>query len=143
MTTKDWLNRAYVAEMQIQSLEAQKQKWRDTALRITSGCMSLDKVVGGIETTSRTADCVNRIVDIERDVIRKIDEQITVKEEIAFVINLLDEGRHKTVLEYRYLCFMSWDDIADIMHYDRDSKHVYYLHRKALKILHTVSHLKV
>ena len=64
--------------------------------------------------------------------------QIQEQTEMLFSVNLelfecimrLEERTHRVLLTLRYLSFLTWEDIAQIM--EVDVRHVYRLHREAL-----------
>lgn len=53
------------------------------------------------------------------------------RHKVAENIGKLDNECHQELLRYRYLDFKTWDEIADIMYYDR--RYIYKLHRAALE----------
>lgn len=71
----------------------------------------------------------------------EVDEQIMlmaedtvcffkVFDEISAVISVIDDDDERTILEYRYLSFQSWKEIAAAM--GLSLQHVYRLHSRAL-----------
>lgn len=54
-----------------------------------------------------------------------------MKREIMGVINGIENDEYKTVLEKRYLCFLSWEQIAVDMHYSME--YAFKIHKKALE----------
>ena len=76
------------------------------------------------------ADVVGKIVDLQAEINRDIDRLVDLKREIVRVICSVDNPEYQTLLEKRYLCFMSWEQIAVEMNYGIDN--IFRLHRKAL-----------
>ena len=64
---------------------------------------------------------------------KQIGELIDLKEEIQQVIEAVPSIEHWLILELRYLCFRSWEEIAVKMNYSID--YVYKVHRKALEMV--------
>ena len=57
----------------------------------------------------------------------------TLKAEITKVIKSVEHLEYQTLLEKRYLCFQSWEQIAVDMDYDL--RWIYRLHKKALDVV--------
>ena len=77
------------------------------------------------------ADTVAKIVDLEAEINRDIDRLVDLKREIVGVIKSISNPEYQTLLEKRYLCFLTWEQIAVDMNYGIDN--IYKLHSKALK----------
>lgn len=146
--TKEWLNRAFKIEMRIRALEAQKQKWRELAYRATPSVVTTEieyvegknkvkknsvvpRTSGGNIRHSIVEDCVIKIMEIEQEINAEIDRLIDAKREIAAAIYKLDDETLRTILEYRFLCFMKFREIAEQMTYSE--RQVFYLYKRALK----------
>ena len=74
----------------------------------------------------------------------KIDELVDLKTEIRSKIDCSPDETERLLLTYRYLCFLSWEEIADKMSYS--CRNIHYLHTKALKSfesLHLISYKDV
>ena len=77
------------------------------------------------------ADAVCKIVDLQADINRDIDTLVDLKKEIMGVIKAVTNPEHQTLLEKRYLCFLSWEKIAVDMGYDL--RYTHKLHIRALE----------
>jgi len=77
------------------------------------------------------ADAVCKIVDLQNDINRDIDKLVDLKKEIMGVIKAVVNPEHQTLLEKRYLCFLSWEKIAVDMGYDL--RYTHKLHIRALE----------
>lgn len=125
---KEWLNRAYKIENHINSLEAQKKSWQEALMRVREISSNPEK----------SHDCENKIKEIEKNILEEIERLTEDKREIASVIskiyksNPLKTEKLRNVLEYRYLCFMDWTEIATAMQYEIDGRYVYNIHNEAL-----------
>ncbi len=78
-------------------------------------------------------EAVVRIVDLESEIALNIAELVKLKQEIANAIRGVNSIECETLLEMRYLAFMTWEDIAMQMNYSHD--YIYHLHRKALSLV--------
>ena len=128
---KAWLKRGYEAEMNIRSLEAQKQKWIELSLRVTPGRMDPNKVQSSNPATSRIENCVTKIDEIERKIDKQIDIQIDAKLEIEEYIESMPDGSSKRIFEYRYLCYWPWQKIANAVYCSK--RHAHRIHSDTLK----------
>ena len=73
------------------------------------------------------------IIDFENEINAEIDRLVDIKREITCLINGVSNPEEQTLLELRYLCFKTWEQIAVDMGYSLQN--VYKLHSKALKNL--------
>ena len=55
---------------------------------------------------------------------------VELKGEIVSVIKKIDDPEHQTLLELRYLCFKTWEQIAVDMNYS--VRNIYKLHDQSL-----------
>lgn len=77
------------------------------------------------------ADCVVQIIDLENEISADMLELINLKKEITETINKVDNIEYKTLLEKRYLCFITWEQISDDM--GISLRNIYRIHGQALK----------
>ena len=66
-----------------------------------------------------------------------IAQLMRLKAEIADVIRSVNSMECETLLEMRYLAFLSWDHVAAQLNYSQD--YIYHLHRKALALVRVPS----
>jgi DNA-directed RNA polymerase specialized sigma subunit len=131
MTGKEYLMQAYQIDRQINSKLEQVMALKELACRASS--LLSDTKVKGSKPTCRMQEVVVKMVDLENDINDSIDFLVDLKREISRAIEELPEINLRTVLELRYLCFYSWDKIAEEMGFSR--QHVNRLHHKAIKNL--------
>ncbi|MDD3404642.1 MAG: hypothetical protein PHQ72_15020 [Hespellia sp.] len=82
-------------------------------------------------STSRMADAICKIIDLQNEINFDIDTLVDLKKEIMDVIKAVVNPEHQTLLEKRYLCFLSWEKIAVDMSYDL--RYTHKLHIRALE----------
>lgn len=80
--------------------------------------------------TSKMADAVVKIVDLQREINDDIDALVDLKRDIMRRIKSIPSTEYQLILEKRYLCFMQWEQIAVDMGYS--IQHIYRLHDKVL-----------
>lgn len=76
-------------------------------------------------------DIIAKIVDLEDDINRDIDALVDLKREMVSVIKAVADPECQTLLELRFLCFKTWEQIAVEMGYS--FQHIYRLRDKAIK----------
>ena len=128
MTAREFLNQAYKLDQRINSKLEQVSVLNDLALKVTGAITGMPHSPN--HGSSRVADAVDKIVDLQAEINRDIDRLVDLKWEIVRVICSVDNPEYQTLLEKRYLCFMSWEQIAVEMNYGIDN--IFRLHRKAL-----------
>ena len=67
--------------------------------------------------TSKMADAVVKIVDLQREINDDIDALVDLKRDIMRRIKSIPSTEYQLILEKRYLCFMPWEQIAVDMGY--------------------------
>ena len=72
-----------------------------------------------------------RIIDLENEINADIDDLVALKHEIVKVIKSVPNLEYQTLLELRYLCFKSWEQIAVMLDYDL--RYTHKLHNRALE----------
>ena len=128
MTAKDYLGQAYRLDQRINSKLEQVLSLRDLTTKATA-TMS-DMPGGGSRNVYKMQDIVAKIIDLENEINAEIDHLVDLKREIREVISAVKNLECQTLLELRYLCFKTWEQIAVEMNYS--IQHIYRLRDKAL-----------
>ena len=129
MTTKTYLSQARYLDMRIKSKLQQIDSLNELATTCTSVLTGMPRNPSA--SVSRMADAVCKIVDLQADINRDIDMLVDLKKEIMGVIKAVENPEYQTLLEKRYLCFLSWEKIAVDMGYDL--RYIHKLHTRALE----------
>ncbi len=129
MTTKEYLNQAYRLDQRIDAKIAQVAALNDLATKCTATLSDMPRNPN--RGSSSMADTVGKIVDLQHEIDRDIDTLVDLKREIVRVIKAVDNPEYQTILEKRYLCFMTWEQIAVDLGYDL--RYLHKLHRRALE----------
>ncbi len=74
-----------------------------------------------------------KIMELEEEINRDIDRLVDLKTDITHLIKKLDSHEYQILLEQRYLCFKSWEQISVDLGYS--IQHTFRLHDEALKEL--------
>lgn len=128
MTVKEYLGQAYRLDQRINSKLEQLESLNGLATKCTTTLTGMPK--NPSRSTSLMADAVAKIVDLQTEINHDIDLLVDLKCELVKLIKNVDHSEYQTLLELRYLCFKTWEQIAVDMNYSIDN--VYRIHRKAL-----------
>ena len=86
---------------------------------------------------SAMEEAVVKIMDLEKQISNDITVLVRLKSSIAQAIRGVNSMECETILEMRYLTFLSWEEIAAQLGYSQD--YIYQLHRKALALVRVPS----
>lgn len=133
MTTKEFLAQAYRIDQRINSKLEQVMSLRNLATKATATFQDrTDKATKNIHAME---DIVIKMVDLENEINNDIDALVDLKRSIVTVIKKIENTEYQTLLELRYLCFKTWEQIADDMGYS--IQNAYKLHDRALQIINS------
>ncbi len=133
MKAKEYLRRAYNLDKFIDASLLELLKLREQCNVIKSLDYSKDKVQAPGKNTME--DAIVKLVDMENDINKKIEQLSDLKAEIRDNINKLPDDTERLLLTYRYLCFLSWEEIAAKMGYSY--RNIHRVHAKALRDFET------
>ena len=128
MTAKEYLGQAYRLDQRINSKIEQVASLNELATKCTSSLTGMPRNPN--RASSTMADAVAKIIDLQAEINRDIDRLVDLKREIVSVIKSIDNLEYQTLLEKRYLCFLTWEQIAVDMGYDL--RYLHKLHNRAL-----------
>lgn len=114
MTTKEWLNRGWKLNEEINALLTEQRQAFNIACSITPS-LSKDKT-----QTSRSNTAESKFINYasySKMIDDRIDKLYAIKQEILQVINTVDESTYRTLLIERYIQFKTWEQIAVDMSY--------------------------
>lgn len=80
--------------------------------------------------TDHRQDVMAEMVDLQREYKKNVQQCRNKLKEIEFVINQLENFQERIVLQFRYLYFENWQDIAYKLSYEE--RQVYRIHGRAL-----------
>lgn len=131
MTAKEYLGQAYRLDQRINSKLEQVASLNDLATKCTWALTGMPRNPN--RRISTMAEAVAKIIDLQTEINYDIDRLIDLKREMVMLIKSVDNTECQTLLELRYLCFKTWEQIAVDMGYTIDN--VYRIHRKALSVV--------
>ena len=131
MTAMEYLSQTYRLDQRINSKLEQVLSLRDLTTKATA-TMS-DMPGGGSRNVYKMQDIIAKIIDLENEINADIDQLVDLKREMVTAIKSVTDPECQTLLELRFLCFKTWEQIAVEMGYS--IQHIYRLRDKALKMI--------
>lgn len=131
MKIKEYLGQAYRIDHRINSKLDQISALHDLATKASS---TVNDMPGSPNRNiHKMEDVIVKIIALEEEANQDIDELVDLKTDITHLIKTLESHEYQIILEQRYLCFKTWEQISVDMGYS--IQHTFRLHDKALKAL--------
>ena len=130
MNAQEFLGQAYRLDQRINSKLQQIDSLRSLTRKVTQSYDN--EVVSRTRNVSSLEDAIIRLMEAEEQLNMQIDQLVDTKIEIGKLIDMVHNESYRLLLEKRYLCFLSWDQIAADMHYSR--RWVLNKHERALEV---------
>lgn len=128
MTPKEFLQQAFYLDHRINSKIEQIDSLNSLAQKATSTLSDMPKAPG--RNASRLEEIIVKVVMLEEEINKDIDELVELKVKITEVINDVPDKEQQMVLEKRYLNFLSFEQIAVDLNFS--IQHVFRIHKQAL-----------
>lgn len=128
MTAKEYLQQARFLDNRIKSKVQQIASLNDLATQCTATISDMPRSPN--HGSSRMEDAIIKIVSLQEEINADIISLVELKREIVAVIKRLSNVERQTVIEKRYLCCESWEQIAVDLNYS--SPQIYRIHDAAL-----------
>lgn len=128
MTAKEYLSQAYRLDQRINSKLEQLSSLNDLATKATATMTGMPRKPS--PSPSHTADVVCKIIDLQNKINADIDRLVDLKGDMVKLIKAVDNTEQQTILELRYLCFKTWEQIAVDMGYS--IHHLYKVHNRGI-----------
>lgn len=109
-----YLSRYRRMSKRIDRLLEEQSRWREMASKITP---VLSQAPGGGESGSPIERPMDKVLEIDVEINREIDELQIVRQEIRAALNQLEDENLKLLMEYRYIDGLTWEQIAVKMNY--------------------------
>ena len=127
MTAKEYLSRYRFLNDDINAKLEQVAELRRKAQSVGGGNST---GTHSSQPYDRVGEITAKIVDLEREINEEIDRSVDIQREIRRSISTVPEQRLRTILEYRYINGLTFEQIAVKMNYSY--KQTCRLHGKAL-----------
>ena len=129
MNAKEYLSQARWLDMRINSKLAQVESLHSLATKATSTLS--DVPPSGTRNVHRMEDIICKIVTLENEVNADIDRLVDLKRDITACIMTVQDMEYQSLLEKRYLCLMTWEQIA--AETGCSVRNIHMMHGEALK----------
>ena len=129
MTSLDYLSEAYRLDLRIDSKLGQIASLNELAEKCSSSITGMPHDPS--HSVSSMADAVAKIVDLQTEIDGDIHRLIDIKRQIVAAIKAVDNKECQALLELRFLCGHSWEEVAAKMGYS--IQHTYRMRDLALK----------
>ena len=110
MTALDFLSQAYRLDLRIDSKLEQINSLNELATKCTATISGMPRSPN--QSISSMADTVAKIVDLQIEIDCDILQLIDIKRQIVASIKAVDNKEFQTLLELRFLCGCTWEEIA-------------------------------
>ena len=129
MTAKEYLSQALNIDRSINSKLKQVASLHELATKAT---VTMSDMPGSPNRNiHKMEDAIIKIVELENEIHSDIHALVELKTEITHMIRRIENRDQQIILEQRYLCYNSWEQISVDMGYS--IQHTFRLHDKALK----------
>jgi hypothetical protein len=137
INAKEYLSQAYRIDQRINSKIEQVRSLRALAEKATTTLSDIPPTKG-TRNAHRMEDVIVKMMDLESDINADLCRLLDTKREIVTVIKCVESTELRTLLELRYLCFKTWEQIAVELHFDL--RWVHRLHNRALNEVESIRH---
>ena len=131
MTPKQYLRQAYRLNELINSHIREVEQLRLLSTSVPSTDFSKERVQGGKLPGDRISNIIAKIVDLEKQINDEIDLFVDLKKEIHDAVDNVKNVNEQLVLRYRYIEFLTWEQISERMNYS--IMQVHRIHSNALR----------
>ena len=123
-----YLNQAFYLDKRVNALIAEKEENISLATRCTANYGDNNS---NPSKHNGTEKILIRIAEQEEEINTRIDKLVEVRSQIAEIINSVEDMDEQTILSYRYLSYKNMSEIAELMHYHRNT--IQNKHNSAIK----------
>lgn len=129
---KQYLKQAYRLNELINSNLQELQDLKQLSLSISAIDYSKERVQGGSSSSdAKFVDLISKIVELEEVIDKDVDRFVNLKIQIRDTINAVENFDEQVLLRYRYINFLTWEQICEKMNVSLRTIHR--IHSTALK----------
>ncbi len=129
MTAKEYLSQAYKIDDDINSKLEQIASLRELATKATT--VISDMPGSPNRNLHKMEDAIVKLTDLEAELNEDINRLATMKVDITRMIKRVSNRQERNVLEKRYLCYETWEQISVDMGYS--IQHTFRIHDLGLQ----------
>lgn len=133
---KEYLSQAFHIDKRIQSKIEQVSALNRLATKATATYS--DMPGSSTRNVHKMEDVLLKIIDLEAEINEDVIRLVDTKKDIIHKIKSVDCAEYQTLLELRYLNYMTWEQIAVEMNYEL--RWLYRVHGRALDAISATSH---
>lgn len=126
---KEFLKQVRLCDIHINNMLEEKARLKALALKITSTWGAAP--VSGSRSQDKMGDAIAKIVDLEREIDKAVDEYVDKKKEVIAVLEKIQNPDQLEVLYKRYIQYESFEQISNEM--GMTYRNVCNIHVKALQ----------
>ena len=123
MQVKQYLRQAYRLNELIEGNKKELEELKLMSTTIPSIDYSKDVVQTSKEADASFTKIIHKALELERLIHEDTEKMICLKIEIRKTIDSVQDNEEKLLLRLRYLNFMQWDDVCDIMNISPRTAH--------------------
>lgn len=138
-SAREYLGKVYRIDQRINAKLEQIEVLNTLATKATTTLTDMPRCKSRNE--SRKENTIIKIIDLQNEINDDIDELVDLKSEITKTIKKIGNLEYQMLLEYRYLCFRSWEQISVDLEYS--IQHTFRLHGNALKEIDKIIKMRV
>jgi seryl-tRNA synthetase len=129
MNAKDFLSQAFHLDCRINAKLEQIETLNALATKVTAPAVN-DMPGSPNRNIHQMEDVIIKVMEMRGELKDAAKELLELKQEIMEMIGRVENVDQRTLLELRYLCFKTWEDIAVDMNFG--TRYIHILHGKAL-----------
>lgn len=101
----------------IESKLEEIKRLRELATSISIPDLSKERISGGHQVQCRFAEIVDKLIDLESEILQEIEDYVEQEKEMRNIINQLPNPEWKLIMQYRYVEGLCFEEIADRLNY--------------------------
>ena len=109
--------RVFITKKLIESKLEEIKRLRELATSISIPDLSKERTSGGNQVQCRFAEIVDKLVDLECEILQEVDDYVEQEKEMRNVINQLPKPEWQLIMHYRYVEGLSFEEIAEELNY--------------------------
>ena len=129
MTALDFLSQAYRLDLRIDSKLEQLDALNELAEKCSTTITGMPR--NPSRSVSFMADAIAKIVDLQAEIDSDIHRLVDIKRQIVAAIKAVENKEYQTLLELRFLCGCTWEEVAAKMGYS--IQHTYRMRDRSLR----------
>ena len=110
LSAKEFLKQARHIDQRINSKLEQVQSLRELATKATATLSDMPR--SATPNIHWMEDVICKMMELESEINADIDELINTKHEVMAVIKMVERPEYQSLLELKYLCMKTWEEVA-------------------------------